>query len=347
MTRKSDGLVRVCLVGTGRAGMVHARNFRTCIPGASLVSVVDPNLAAASKAAAELEIDTIFDNLDTALSMADFDAVCIGAPTFTHADIAVKAARAGKHILCEKPMAVTLEECDKMIAAAQEAGVVLQVGFMRRFDEDFVAAKRAVERGDIGEPVLVKSLTRGPGLPAAWYFDIDKSNGLLAEVNSHDFDTVLWFMESGLDSVYAQAGNFKCHDLAQEYPRLYDYATVSLRFDNGRMGFIDGGCPVGYGYDARLEIVGTEGVVFAGKMIDESVTVCTKANGVVKPISSGWRRKFKDAYVKEDMHFVGCVQGGHEPAATGEDGKNALRAVLASNLSIKEKRPVALSELPK
>ena len=345
MTSKSHGLVRVCLVGTGRAGMVHARNFRARVPDASLVAIVDPNLSAASQAAADLEVDTVFDNLDTALSATDFDAVCIGAPTFAHADITVKAAKAGKHILCEKPMAVTLEECDEMIAAASEFGVVLQVGFMRRFDEDFVAAKQALERGDIGRPVLVKSLTRGPGLPAPWYFNIQKSNGLLAEVNSHDFDTLHWFMERNIDSVYAVAGNFKCHELKPDYPEFYDYATVSVMFDDGRMGFIDGGCPVDYGYDSRLEVVGTEGVIFAGKMNEESITVCSKANGVVQPISSSWRRKFKDAYLNEAMHFVDCIKGKHKPAVGGEDGKKALMAVLASNLSIRERRPVALREL--
>jgi predicted dehydrogenase len=306
---------------------------------------VDSNPNAARCAGAELEVDRVFFDFGTAISTTDFDAVCVAVPTFAHADIAVKAAKAGKHVLCEKPMATTLEECNKMIAAASESGVVLQIGFMRRFDADFVAAKKAVERGDIGKPVLLKSLTRGPRLPAPWYFDTRKSNGLLAEVNSHDFDTLYWFTESNIDSVYAVAGNFKCHELKRDYPEFCDYATVSVTFDNGCMGFIDGGCPADYGYDSRLEIVGTEGVIFVGRVNEGSVTVCSKMNGAIQPIYSSWRRRFSDAYLNEAIHFVDCIKDKQEPIVGGEDGKKALTAVLASNLSIKEGRRVELIEL--
>jgi myo-inositol 2-dehydrogenase/D-chiro-inositol 1-dehydrogenase/scyllo-inositol 2-dehydrogenase (NAD+) len=325
--------------------MVHALNFASSVPDAELVAIVDPDPNAASRPARELGVDQVFCDLDQALGGVDFDAVCIGAPTFAHAEIAVKAAREGKHILCEKPMALTLAECDAMIDAAKESGVVLQIGFMRRFDESFVEAKRAVDSGAVGEPVLIKSLTRGPGLPGSWYYSVERSNGLLAEVNSHDFDTVRWFMGEEIASVFSRAGNFKCRELAERYPRLYDYVLVSIGFESSKMGLVEGACPAGYGYDSRLEVVCTEGLVFAGRLNEESVVVCSSGGGVAQPISSSWRRKFKDAYLAEDRHFVECVLGNSPPAVGGEEGRAAVHAVIAANLSITTGRPVRLSEV--
>lgn len=334
--------VRVCVVGAGRAGMLHASNFRQNVPRASLGAIVDADLDLAKSAGRELEVDHCFSSLEEALERASFDAVCIASPTFTHRDLVTAAAREGKHILCEKPMAITLEEADEMIESAHTAQVLLQMGFMRRFDPVFSAAKERIDGGEIGSPMIVRSLTRGPGLPPRWACDIRTSNGMLAEVNSHDFDTIRWLAASEYEKIHAEANTLKCFDLKKEFPDFYDNVVVTLRMKKGSLGIIDGSCPVGYGYDARAEVLGNEGVMLVGELQDKAVLTCTKSTGLVASNFPGWRERFREAYIAEARHFVECIIEEEEPAVTGEDGRRVLEGVLAANRSIRTGKPVNL-----
>lgn len=335
--------VCVCVIGVGRAGMVHARNFRWHVPYAKLVALVDTDEERARAAANELGLGNHFyTDLEQALRAVSFDAVVITTPTFTHARLALQAAEAGKHIFCEKPMALTLEECDQMIEAAQRAHVILQIGFMRRFDPPFVEAKRQIDEGAIGRPLIVRTLTRGPGLPPEWAHDIRFSNGMLAEVNSHDFDTVRWLGGGEFTNIFARAGSFKVPEIRQRYPGFYDTATVSIALDNGTMGMIDGVCPADYGYDARAEVVGTEGVLVIGPLQAQPVNRITKPGNVVAPRIPSWPVRFALAYQAEAAHFVECIREGKQPLVGGRDGRCALEGVLAANRSIQIGVPVSL-----
>jgi predicted dehydrogenase len=334
--------IRICLVGAGRAGMVHASNFRHRIADAQLAAVVDADQALARRRADELETPHAFGNIEHALSQASFDAVCIATPTFTHAAVATAAAQAGKHILCEKPIALTLDEADGMIAAARQAGVVLQMAFMRRFDPAFRAAREQIAAGDIGDPLVVRTLTRGPGLPPRWACDPATSLGMLAEVNSHDFDTVRWLAGSEFSRVYAEAATLKAPQLKEEFPDFYDTVVVSVRLASGALAVIDGCCPVGYGYDARVEVLGSSGVLFIGELRERALVRCTREEGVVTKQFTAWAKRFEAAYLAEDEHFVNCIRTGEPPEVTGEDGRRALEGVLAATRSIQTGAPVGL-----
>lgn len=335
--------ISVCVVGTGRAGMVHARNFRWHVPYARLEAVVDVDPERARKAAAQLDLgDRNYVSLEQALDSTPIDAVVITTPTFTHAELAVQAAQAGKHLLCEKPMALTLEECDRMLEAAHQAGVILQMAFMRRFDPTFLAAKEQIDAGLIGKPLLLRSLTRGPSLPPPWAWDLRTSNGLLGEVNSHDFDTIRWLGGGNYTSIYAQAGALKAAYLREQYPEFYDTAVVCLRLDSGALGMLDGICPVDYGYDARAEVVGSEGVLLIGELRAGALTRVTREAGLVERHFLSWRDRFAQAYLNEDTHFVDCIRGQGQVAVGGYDGRCAVEAVLAANESIRTGKPVAL-----
>lgn len=332
--------IGICIIGTGRAGILHGGMFNK-IPHARLVAVVDSDEEKAQIAAKELEVEKYYKNYQDACNDEKIDAVCIVTPTFTHCEIAVACANAGKHIFSEKPMAITPDECDMMIESAQRNRVKLQIGFMRRFDRNFQKAKQILDGGEIGDIVLVKSLTRGPGLPPKWYFSIETSNGLLAEVNSHDIDTLRWFAGSEFSRVYAEAGNYRCPELKADYPDFYDNVILNARFKNGKMGMIDGACPDFYGYDSRTEVLGTKGVLFVGRIQDETV-IFTKEHDVIQPVVSSWRNLFRDAYLGEDEHFIHCILNDEEPAVTGLDGKKAVEVVLAGNRSIKESKVINL-----
>ncbi|MDR3050199.1 MAG: Gfo/Idh/MocA family oxidoreductase [Oscillospiraceae bacterium] len=332
----------ICLVGAGRAGMIHARNFQSRVPGFAVVSVVDPVEEAAATACRELGIDKRFADYRQAFDDPSVRGVVVVSPTKYHREIVLAAAAAGKHVLCEKPMAMDEAECRDMIAACEAARVTLQIGFMRRYDAGFLAAKEAVDAGQIGEVVLVKSLTRGPSTPQPWMYDIRKSNGPLAEVNSHDIDTVHWFTGSAFEQVYAVAGNYRCPQARQDYPDFYDNVVLTGRLQNGMQGAIDGAQGVGYGYDARVEILGTDGVIYLGDTSQTSMRYANRSGNQVQPFIKSWTGLFAQAYVEEDRHFAACVLGEAAPRVTGQDGLNAVRVVAAGNRAIAEKRIVTL-----
>ena len=335
--------MRIAVVGAGRAGMVHALNAQRRVAGTELACVVDADAPARDKAGSELGAPA-FASLETALEGAAFEGVVITTPTFTHAQLAVLAAGAGKHVFCEKPMALTLQECDAMAQAAERAGVVLQIGFVRRFQPEFVEARRRIEAGEIGRPMVVKSLTRGPGLPPAWAHDLRRSNGMLAEVNSHDFDCTRWFVGSDIERVYAETANFKGQERQVSAPDFYDNAVVSLRFASGALGTVDGTCPADYGYDARVEVLGTEGLLVVGQnQALALLEIRSRGQGEV-PTFASWPQRFEAGYRSELAGFAEAALSASPPAVGAADGRAAVAAVLASNRSWLEGRPVLLRE---
>lgn len=337
--------IRICLVGGGRAGKVHAATITRRLPGAELVALVETDRTARLETGRLFGIEEVYASLEAALESTAFEAVVITTPTFTHRDLAVMAAARGKHIFLEKPMALSLVECDEIISAVQGAGVLLQLGFMRRFDPEFTAAARRIQDGEIGKPMMIKSLTHGPGLPPSWARDLDSSNGMLAEVNSHDWDCVRWLMGSNFERVYTEVANFKgeAHGIHEE--NFYDNALVNIRFESGGLGSISGICPCGYGYDARVEIVGEKGILQIGQMQGQAVVVGTdRERGLVTPIYRTWPERFAWAYIHEMEHFVECIQGDLTPKVGGEDGRWAVLGVLAATRSFLTQRPVSIQE---
>lgn len=338
--------VRICLVGAGRAGRVHANSVARHIAAARLDAVVESDQASREKAVADFGIGRAFADIEAALDWGGFDAVVITTPTYTHRALAVAAARAGKHVFVEKPMALDLVECDAMIAAAEAARVALQIGFMRRFDPEFSAAKARIDAGEIGRPMLIKSLTHGPGLPPPWARDATLSNGMFAEVNSHDWDAVRWLMGADPERIMAEAANFKGRERGVEDPAFYDTGLASIRFAGGGLGSITGVCPCDYGYDARVEIVGEKGLMQIGDIRGQAVTIVTdRETGLREPVYRTWPERFAWGYIREMEHFVDCVKSGARPKVTGSDGRWAVASVLAAARSLREERPVRIAEI--
>jgi myo-inositol 2-dehydrogenase/D-chiro-inositol 1-dehydrogenase/scyllo-inositol 2-dehydrogenase (NAD+) len=333
----------ICLIGAGRAGMIHGRNFASRVPHARMTAVSDVSEECAKAAARELGVDAVYTDYREALKDSAVDAVIVVTPTKFHRDIVLEAAYAGKHILCEKPMAMNREECRDMIDAAEKGGVKLQIGFMRRFDAGFRRAKEMIDSGAIGEVVSVKSLTRGPSIPQEWMYDIRKSNGPLAEVNSHDIDTLRWFTGSEAASLYAMAGNYRCASAREKYPDFYDTVLMNVRMKNGMMGNIDGAQGVQYGYDARVDILGTEGCVQIGSLAGNTTLVFTKDRRMQADVVKSWTDLFYEAYVNEDISFIETIRSGGEPLVRGIDGMRAVEIVRAGNESIETGRIIELS----
>lgn len=338
--------IRICMVGAGRVGKNHSGAITRHVPSANIVAIVDPFGSVRNETAALFGIEDQFDSLEQALDKVEFDAVVITTPTPTHLPITVEAAEHGKHVFLEKPMALNLAECDGIMEVTRSCGVILQLGFMRRFDPEFAAAAQRIEAGEIGQPMMVKSNTHGPGLPPPWARDLRTSNGMLAEVNSHDWDTTRWLMGSNHQRVYTEIANFKGPANNIDVPNFYDNVLVNLKFESGGLGLISGVCPCGYGYDARVEIIGEKGIMQIGELQGQAVVVCTNRDqGLISPIFRTWPERFKWGYIYEMEHFVKCIQDQKPPKVGGEEGRWAVAGVLAGTRSFLEERPVYLREI--
>jgi myo-inositol 2-dehydrogenase/D-chiro-inositol 1-dehydrogenase/scyllo-inositol 2-dehydrogenase (NAD+) len=334
------------MIGAGRVGKNHSRAITRHIAGGKIVALVDPMIQVREETATEFGIENQFNTLEIALEKADFDAVVITTPTPTHLPLTALAAEHKKHVFLEKPMALNLQECDEIIKVAEKNSVILQLGFMRRFDPEFVAAAQRIEVGEIGQPMMIKSNTHGPGLPPPWARDLRTSNGMLAEVNSHDWDTTRWLMGSDHQRVYTEVANFKGAANNVDAPNFYDNVLVNIKFESGGLGQISGICPCGYGYDARVEIVGEKGIMQIGELKGQSIVVCTNRDqGLISPIFRTWPERFEWAYINELQHFITCIQTETAPRVGGIEGRWAVAGVLAGTKSFLEERPVYLKEI--
>ncbi|HSK55072.1 MAG TPA: Gfo/Idh/MocA family oxidoreductase [Jiangellales bacterium] len=331
--------VRVGLVGAGRIGSFHGETVALHVPGARLSAVADPAPGAAERLADRFGARAYTDPAEMFAS-DEVDAVLIASTARAHTDLVVAAAAAGKPIFCEKPMAFSLEDADRAIAAAAAAGVPLQVGFNRRFAADFRAAHEVVTSGGIGTPHLLRSLTRDPGLAnpggvPPWT--------IFRETLIHDFDALLWFAGDACPvEVYAVADALVAPDFRDA--GLLDTSVVLVRFDSGAIAAAEASFSAAYGYDVRGEVFGSAGMVTAGEQVATAMRHYSTA-GVAQHTVRADTALFRDAYTAELAHFVDCARTGASPEVTGHDARAALAVAVAAIASVSEHRPVALAEV--
>ena len=327
--------IGVGVIGTGWMGAFHAETLALRVPAAQLVAVADP-----APGAAQAVVDRCAAGravLDTGELLADpgVDAVVIAAPSQLHAELVVAAAAAGKAVFCEKPMALTVEDADRAVDAAADAGVPLQVGFNRRFAADFRAVHDRVVAGDIGTPQLLRSVTRDPELA-------DPSRvrpfAIYLETLIHDFDTLLWLNPGSAPvEVYAMADALVRPDWKDR--GLLDTSIVTIRFDNGALATAEASFQAVYGYDIRGEVFGSRGMLTAGDVRLPGITGYGAA-GALAPTVRLNVDLFRDAYAAELTHFVDCVRTGASPEVTGTDARAALVLALSAVESVQTGAPV-------
>lgn len=332
-------MIGIGLIGAGRMGRVYARLLATGIEGARLVALADVQVA--RELAAHYGVAG-YDDYRQLLERRDIDAVVIATPTHTHVQVVCAAAAAAKHILCEKPLALTLEGCDQAIAAAQKAGVKLQVGFMRRYDEAYLTAKRKIDEGVIGTPVLFKSLSRDPARTSLEFAMRENSGGLIADMAIHDFDLAQWLIGSPIVRVQSEGGCLVYPELAQVGD--IDNAVVNLKFANGAVGNIDVSRNAVYGYDIRTEVLGSKGSVMIGTLQHTPLLVLTRA-GVTHDTIADFTGRFEQAYAAQLRDFVSCICQDRAPTVSGQDARLATAVAIAATKSLDEGRAVEVQEV--
>ncbi len=326
-------------IGLGRMGSIFARHLAARVPGARLMAVADPAPGLAERTAAEFSVSRWFENYQDLFAAADVDAVVIATPASTHTEVIEAAAAAGRPIFCEKPLALTLDACQRAIRAVERAGVPTQIGFMRRFDAGYARAKILIEEGRIGEPVTFKAVGRDPMMPRLEYARQDVSGGLIVDMATHDFDLGRWLMGSEVSRVFTEGGTLVFPDL--DTVGDFDNAVVNLKFSGGALGNVEVSRNALYGYDIRTEVLGSRGAVMIGGLRQTPVLLLTKEGGSHDVVPYIMER-FGDAYLAEIRAFVEMVRG--EPAAgpTIYDGYKATEIALAATRSYREGRPVML-----
>jgi predicted dehydrogenase len=324
--------VKLAVIGVGRIGPVHMENLMRLSYMTEVVAVCD---LIEEKAKHNAEIAGARPYLDyiKMLENEKIDAVYVTTPTNQHDYVVNDCANAGKHIFCEKPIAENIKKAKGMVECAKKNNVKLQVGYQRRFCDEHLGAKKLIDEGKIGKPLIFKSTSKDPFPPPQWALNPETGGGLYIDMNTHDFDLARWLMNDEIIKLYANDANLL--DLKYDIPNLVDNAIVTFKYSRGAIGEVDGNWNSKGGNDARIEISGTEGTIFIGKLTSSPVYLFDE-NGLSNVFTfktdkyPHFINRFREGYFNEDQAFVECVLHDKQPSVSGKDGLEALKISFAA-----------------
>lgn len=333
--------LNIGIIGAGRIGKVHAESLAFRIPEAQPSMITDLNLDEARNVAERFGIPTVAADAARILNDSAVEAVLICSSTDTHAGLIVEAARAGKHIFCEKPVDHSLERIDEALEAVERAGVKLQIGFNRRFDSNFARVRAAVAGGEIGVPQMVHIISRDPAPPPAAY--VKRSGGMFLDMTIHDFDMARFLINDEVEELYTAAGVMVDPAIGAEGD--VDTAVITLRFRNGVIGTIDNSRKAVYGYDQRVEVFGSAGsIATANRFANQAVLATAESVHQDLPLNF-FMERYTESFVNEMRSFVQAVLEDRPTPVAGIDGRIPVVMALAARKSYLERRPVRLEEV--
>jgi len=321
--------LKVGLIGAGRMGIAYARYLAGRVPGATLYAVCDVRAEAAEATRTECGATKAYSDYRDLVQDRAVDAVVVMTPTKSHREVVLAAAAVRKPTFCEKPLALTLADAQAMRDAVTASGMFFQLGFMRRFDAGYAAAKQKVASGEIGRPCVFKSSSKDRERPSVDYLRPESSGGIFLDMGIHDFDLARWFI-GDVATVYSTAG-------VLAYPEMagigdWDNAISNLRFANGCIGAVTLSRNGVYGYGIHTEIVGTEGTLQIGYDRETPILVMKKGS-VAHDTVPGFYERFEQAYVAQLQDFVRNLAEGRPPTISCEDGIAAQKIAVAATQS--------------
>jgi myo-inositol 2-dehydrogenase/D-chiro-inositol 1-dehydrogenase len=334
--------LKIGIIGAGRIGKIHAENIARFIPQAQLEGVADIKLSADQSAWAKgLGARIVSTSPEALLQDSAIDAIIVCSSTDTHADITIAAAKAGKHVFCEKPVDLSVAKVKAAIEAVKTAGKKLQIGFNRRFDHNFARVRQHTLDGDIGAVQIVKITSRDPAPPPPAYVAV--SGGIFIDMMIHDFDMARFQAGSEIVEVFASGAVLVDPEIGKAGD--VDTALVSLKFANGAIGVIDNSRKAVYGYDQRVEVFGSKGAAVAENDFPNTVRFYGETSVTGEKPLYFFLERYKQAFIDEMAAFIDAVQNNKPVGVSGEDGLENMYAALAASRSLKEKRPVAVDEI--
>jgi inositol 2-dehydrogenase len=333
--------LNVGLIGLGRLGKVYARDLSSRLANTRLTAVADVDATAAKEVAATFDVPRSYTDPRDLLADGNVDAVVIASPTHTHKDVVIAAVASGKPTFCEKPLALSLDDCRTMQEAVNRSGTFFQMGFMRRFDPGYAAAHQQIEEGRIGRPVVFKATSRDPFRPSLEYANPASSGGILVDMGIHDFDLARWFM-GDVETVSAVGGVLAYPEMATVGD--IDNAIATLVFEDGRLGVVDLTRNGFYGYDIITELLGTEGTIRIGYLRETPILTMTK-NSVTHDTVPYFMERFERAYTLQLQNFAENVQHQRPAPITLTDGIEALRVSLAATEAYRSGTAIAVKSV--
>ncbi len=330
--------MRIGVIGVGRIGYFHLKVLKAH-PGVSGLALTDADSARASKVGAEIGADVA----PTVKALIDsVDAVVIASPTDTHADLLHMVIDAGKPCFCEKPVALDLEATRSVANHARDAGAIVQIGFQRRFDRGYGAARERVSSGALGNVYAIRIAAHDSTLPHESY--IPGSGGIFRDMFIHDFDIVRWVIGQDITEVFVRGAVLADPMFARNND--VDTVAATLRFSDGALGVMTGTRHDPLGQDVRLEVFGSRDSVVAGW--DDRTPMRSMEPGGAPLSDTPYKNfldRFEPAYVAELNAFVDVAHGRVENPCGVEDAERALCVAVACDVSLKENRPVSPSEI--
>lgn len=333
--------IGVGVIGTGRIGKLHIEHLAQHIPEVELISICSLDAVSIESLTKQFNVPKTTDNYAALLADSQIDAVLVASSTDTHVEVSQAAAKAGKHVFCEKPISLDLEQIDETLAIVEKAGVKFQVGFNRRFDASFMRVREAVASGEIGEPHIIRITSRDPAPPPIEYVKV--SGGIFLDMTIHDFDMARYLIGDEVVEVYA-TGGVRVDPKIGEVGDI-DTAVITLRFQNGVIATIDNSREAVYGYDQRVEVFGSKGMVTAANPPTDTVTFSGSEGTRAASPPYFFVERYKPAFLSELRAFFACIQENTPPLVTGQDGRAPVVMGFAALKSLRENRPVLLSEI--
>ncbi len=334
--------MKIGVIGAGRIGKVHAQNVSMFIPEISIKTIADPFANDATRDfAKKIGVSNVSTDAMDILNDPEIEAVLICSSTDTHSKYIIEAAKANKHIFCEKPIDYDLKKVREAIKTAEDAGVKLQIGFCRRFDHNHRAVYDMVQEGKVGTPHLIRISSRDPEPPSIDYVKV--SGGIFYDMMIHDFDMARFLAGSEVTEVYAQGAVLV--DPAIGDVGDVDTAAVTLKFASGAIAIIDNSRKAVYGYDQRVEVFGSEGCAQNENDIPNTA-VLSRADGTTYGTAYKimWDR-YTGAFVNELKAFFDAIKNNKQTPVTGVDGLYPVLMAAAATMSLREGRPVKISEV--
>ena len=334
--------VRIGLLGAGRIGKLHGENLAHSVPAAELYAVAYPFMIDATRAwAAEMGIEKCYDDPEMIFSDPSIEAVFICSSTNTHAEFIIRAAKAGKHIFCEKPIDTKLDKIREALDAVEKAAVKLQVGFVRRFDHNHKAVRDTVASGKLGAPHIVKVTSRDPDHQSMDYIKV--SGGIFMDMTIHDFDMVRYL--AGSEVTEATAYGAALSGAGYDQYDDVDTAIIMMKFENGALGVIDNSRAAHYGYDQRTEVHCDKGCVQVSNDFDNTAMISSGEGVELAKPTWFFLERYNNAFIAEAKAFTEAVLNDTETPVNGFDGIQPVKIAMAAALSLKEGRPVKIAEV--
>lgn len=329
---------KFAVLGAGRIGQVHAQAISS-VPTAQLVAIAEP-FAEAAKAMQD-KYGCAIQTIDEILVNSEIDAVVICTPTDTHSNLIEQFCRAGKAVFCEKPVDLDVARANECMKVVEETNGKLMVGFNRRFDPDFMALKKAVDDGAIGNVEMITITSRDPGAPPADY--IKRSGGIFRDMTIHDFDIARWLLGEEVETVFASASVL----VDPEIGKLgdYDSANIILKTVSGKQAVITNSRRATYGYDQRIEVHGSKGAVTANNTAQNNVTIATADGYTDAPLLDFFMSRYTAAYANEIALFVDAIENNKAMPVNGNDGLMALALAEAAAQSVVSQSAVKVSDI--